>query len=189
VQVTDDIGAVARTVLESLRTLFVWLGDLAIFYIIPLPKSLGEIGEKWDNSSYLQAVGFAILVAGTLVYARGDQEEEKKQASDPLPFARKQATRMPHCPSYVFRHPCSGALAWTLSVYNILKRLIVVTGAQGGGVSCLIEREGEIYFKSHISLWEHSSHFRLIGRGVPSVSVVSQLMYKFLCLASPKENP
>jgi len=47
----------------------------------------------------------------------------------------------------------------------------------------------EIYFKSHISLWEHSSHFRLIGRGVPSVSVVSQLVYKFLCLASPKENP
>jgi len=31
--------------------------------------------------------------------------------------------------------------------------------------------------------------FRLIGRGVPSVSVVSQLVYKFLCLASPKENP
>jgi len=53
----------------------------------------------------------------------------------------------------------------------------------------VLEREREIYFKSHISLWEHSSHFRLIGRGVPSVSVVSQLMYKFLCLASPKENP
>jgi len=49
--------------------------------------------------------------------------------------------------------------------------------------------EREIYFKSHISLWEHSSHFRLPGSGVPSVSVVSQLMYKFLCLASPKENP
>jgi len=51
------------------------------------------------------------------------------------------------------------------------------------------EREREIYFKSHISLWEHSSHFRLIGRGVPSVSVVSQLVYNFLCLASPRENP
>jgi len=49
--------------------------------------------------------------------------------------------------------------------------------------------EREIYFKSHLSLWEHSSHIRLIGRGVPSVSVVSQLMYKFLGLASPKENP
>jgi len=51
------------------------------------------------------------------------------------------------------------------------------------------EREREIYFKSHNFWWEHSSHFRLIGRGVPSVSVVSQLVYKFLCLASPKENP
>jgi len=51
------------------------------------------------------------------------------------------------------------------------------------------ERGREIYFKSHISWWEHSSHFRLIERGVPSVSVVSQLVYKFLCLASPKENP
>jgi len=51
------------------------------------------------------------------------------------------------------------------------------------------EREREIYIKSHISWWEHSSHFRLIGRGVPSVSVISQLVYKFLCLASPKDNP
>jgi len=49
------------------------------------------------------------------------------------------------------------------------------------------EREREIYFKSHIPSWEHSSHFRLIGRGVPSVSVVSQLVYNFLWLASP--NP
>jgi len=61
---------------------------------------------------------------------------------------------------------------------------------QGGfGSIRYLQREREIYFKSHISLWEHSSHFRLIGMGVPSVSVVSQLMYKFLCLASPKENP
>jgi len=50
-------------------------------------------------------------------------------------------------------------------------------------------RERNIYFKSHTSGWEHSSHFRLIGRGVPSASVVSQLVYKFLCVASPKENP
>jgi len=51
------------------------------------------------------------------------------------------------------------------------------------------EREREFYFKSHISLWGHSSHFRLIGRGVPNVSVVSWLMYNFLCLASPREIP
>jgi len=40
------------------------------------------------------------------------------------------------------------------------------------------ERETENSSSTHISLWEHSSHFRLIGRGVPSVSAVSQLLYK-----------
>jgi len=40
-----------------------------------------------------------------------------------------------------------------------------------------VYKEREIYFKSHISWWEHSSNFRLIGRGVPSVPVVSQLVY------------
>jgi len=51
------------------------------------------------------------------------------------------------------------------------------------------KRERERYFKSHMSWWEHSSHFRLIGRGVPSVSVVSQLVYNFLWMASPRGNP
>jgi len=36
---------------------------------------------------------------------------------------------------------------------------------------------GRFTSSSHISLWEHSSHLRLIGRDVPSVSVVSQLVY------------
>ena len=54
--------------------------DLALFYI-HLPKGLGEVGERWDRSSYIQAVGFAILVAGTLVYGKGDEEEEAKQVS------------------------------------------------------------------------------------------------------------
>jgi len=35
------------------------------------------------------------------------------------------------------------------------------------------EREREIYFESHISWWEHSSLFRLIGRGVPNVLFLS----------------
>jgi len=35
--------------------------------------------------------------------------------------------------------------------------------------------------RTHISWWEHSSHFRLIRRGVPSVSVVLQLVYNILC--------
>jgi len=35
------------------------------------------------------------------------------------------------------------------------------------------ERERELLQSAHISLWEHSSHNRLIGRGVPDVSFVS----------------
>ncbi|KAK9843952.1 hypothetical protein WJX81_000335 [Elliptochloris bilobata] len=72
--VTSELGAVTRTVFESARTLFVWLGDLLLFYT-PLGLN-GKLGEAWDRSSYVQAAGFAVLVTGTLVYARGDQKEE-----------------------------------------------------------------------------------------------------------------
>ena len=50
--VTDQLGAVSRTVFESARTLFVWLGDLLLFYT---PLGAGRLGEAWDRSSYLQA--------------------------------------------------------------------------------------------------------------------------------------
>ncbi|KAL3137914.1 hypothetical protein ABBQ38_005161 [Trebouxia sp. C0009 RCD-2024] len=69
--VTDEIGAVARTVLETMRTLFVWMVDLLLYYT---PLGLGRLGEKWDNYSYLQAVGFVVLVVGTVVYGRGDDQ-------------------------------------------------------------------------------------------------------------------
>jgi len=52
-------------------------------------------------------------------------------------------------------------------------RTMLGVGRQGGGTSNGWEREREIYFKSHISWWEHSSRFRLIGRGMPSVSCFS----------------
>ncbi|CAL5221472.1 g3669 [Coccomyxa viridis] len=79
--VTEEMGAVSRTVFESARTLFVWLGDLLLYY------THTGLGEKWDNSSYLQAchshspsvqaAGFLVLVAGTLVYAQGDRKQEE----------------------------------------------------------------------------------------------------------------
>jgi hypothetical protein len=47
--VTSSLGAVTRTVLESMRTLFVWLGDLALYYTVS-----NKLGEKWDKSSYIQ---------------------------------------------------------------------------------------------------------------------------------------
>ena len=49
----DNLGAVTRTVLETMRTLFVWVADLALYYS-PLGGS-GKVGEQWDQNSWLQA--------------------------------------------------------------------------------------------------------------------------------------
>eukprot|EP00884_Botryococcus_braunii_P000695 jgi/Botrbrau1/10626/Bobra.154_1s0015.1 len=87
--VTSDLGALTRTVLESMRTLFVWLADLALFYTVS-----HKLGEPWDKGSYLQGAGFVVLVAGTLVYSRGDQKEEEDviKAREALKIPRKAGT-------------------------------------------------------------------------------------------------
>jgi hypothetical protein len=70
--VTGHLGAVFRTVLETMRTLFVWLAGLALFY-------LGTgLGESWDAYSFVQALGFFVLVTGTVVYGRGDEQSAAK---------------------------------------------------------------------------------------------------------------
>ena len=56
------LGAVFRTVLETMRTLFVWLVDLLLFYT---PLGLGKLGESWSSYSLIQAAGCAPLPAAT----------------------------------------------------------------------------------------------------------------------------
>ena len=63
---TGHLGAVFRSILETVRTLFVWLVGLGLYY-----GGTG-LGERIDAWSALQAAGFAALVAGTVVYGRGD---------------------------------------------------------------------------------------------------------------------
>ena len=48
----DNLGSVTRTVLETVRTLFVWLAGLALFYS-PWGGN-GKLGEAWDQYSWLQ---------------------------------------------------------------------------------------------------------------------------------------
>jgi hypothetical protein len=52
--VTGHLGAVFRTVLETMRTLFVWILGLVLFYT---PLGIGRLGERWTVWSPLQAVG------------------------------------------------------------------------------------------------------------------------------------
>eukprot|EP00892_Ulva_mutabilis_P009770 jgi/Ulvmu1/7165/UM034_0073.1 len=69
--VTGNLGAVFRTVLETMRTLFVWLLGLALFY------AHTGLGERWTQYSPIQAAGFVVLVLGTVVYGRGDERAAK----------------------------------------------------------------------------------------------------------------
>jgi drug/metabolite transporter (DMT)-like permease len=95
--VTEELGAVTRTVLETMRTLFVWIGGLALYY----SSGTGKIGEQWTKYSWFQAIGFAILAVGTIVYGRGDDLEATRQttASDdhyaPPPLMTRTFTRRP----------------------------------------------------------------------------------------------
>jgi hypothetical protein len=64
------LGSVFRTVLLSVRTLLIWLANLFIFYILFHGK--GGIGENFDRvASPIQLAGFAVLLAGTLLYSQG----------------------------------------------------------------------------------------------------------------------
>lgn len=71
--VTDSLGAVTRTVLETLKTLLVWVLNLLAFY-----ASGAQLGEAWTGHSWLQAAGFAVLVGGTMVYAHGEEVQARR---------------------------------------------------------------------------------------------------------------
>lgn len=53
ISVTKEISATTRTVLDSVRTLIIWLFSLAI---------------GWEKFAYLQLIGFVLLVIGMFVY-------------------------------------------------------------------------------------------------------------------------
>ncbi len=75
--VTGHLGAVFRTVLETSRTLAVWLVDLLL---AAAGAGGGKLGESWGPWSWVQAAGFCILVSGTLLYGRGDDLDARRAA-------------------------------------------------------------------------------------------------------------
>eukprot|EP00792_Barthelona_sp_PAP020_P006279 TRINITY_DN2955_c3_g2_i1.p1 TRINITY_DN2955_c3_g2~~TRINITY_DN2955_c3_g2_i1.p1 ORF type:complete len:372 (-),score=108.92 TRINITY_DN2955_c3_g2_i1:40-1155(-) len=61
--VTQQSSAVFRTIMESLRTLAIWVTNLFIFYVFPN----SGFGEDWNTWSYLQLAGFVLLFLATLI--------------------------------------------------------------------------------------------------------------------------
>ena len=62
--VTKQLSAVMRSILESCRTLGVWLTSLVLYYAFHDSRA----GERWTGWSFLELLGFALLVYGTLAY-------------------------------------------------------------------------------------------------------------------------
>jgi len=62
--VTYQLSAVHRTLLEASRTAVIWGIDLAIHAYVPD----SSFGEAWNSWSWLQLLGFALLVIGQATY-------------------------------------------------------------------------------------------------------------------------
>lgn len=58
--------------------------DLFLFYG---PLGLKGLGESWGATSWIQAGGFVVLVSGTLIYSRGDDEEMRAHPPEEAPAA------------------------------------------------------------------------------------------------------
>lgn len=82
--VTGHLGAVFRTVLETTRTLAVWVVDLILYYAMSGEEGGLHLGERWTQWSWIQLGGFAVLVAGTVVYSKGDETEAKHEFEEVL---------------------------------------------------------------------------------------------------------
>jgi drug/metabolite transporter (DMT)-like permease len=94
-EVTNSLSAVSRVIIETLRTLLVWLCDLVLFYVI----SNGRLGEPWTPYSYLQAAGFFLTCLATIIYNYdhliADYRSRRKRA------IAQQSTAEPDVPSTV----------------------------------------------------------------------------------------
>lgn len=64
--VTNALSAVHRTMLEASRTAVIWIVDLILFYVVA-PNS--GLGESWNVWSWVQLLGFAMLIMGQSIYS------------------------------------------------------------------------------------------------------------------------
>jgi len=75
-QVTEAMGALSRVVAETVRTMLIWGGDLWLYY--NFRTKTARIGEPWTQYSWIEAVGFLVLVVGTASYGIGEERHAEK---------------------------------------------------------------------------------------------------------------
>lgn len=62
-QLCRKLSAVTRCLVDCMRTVVVWVSQLAMYYLVSK-----DYGQPWTEYSYLQVLGFACLVLGTFIY-------------------------------------------------------------------------------------------------------------------------
>ncbi|CAH0514805.1 unnamed protein product [Peronospora belbahrii] len=65
--VTKHLSAVMRSITETLRTLGVWIVSLIVYYVMQW-QDMTSPGEQWTTYSWLELLGFVMMVYGTLAY-------------------------------------------------------------------------------------------------------------------------
>jgi drug/metabolite transporter (DMT)-like permease len=77
-RISISFSAVHRMLINTMRTVFIWVVDIMIYYLFGGKTASAACGshkgqtqgEFWDDWSFLQLFGFAVLVAGTFIYMR-----------------------------------------------------------------------------------------------------------------------
>jgi hypothetical protein len=64
--VTQQTSSVVRTIFEAVRTAFIWIVNLLIFYLFA-PDTV--YGEQWTTYSWIQLAGFMLLTFASQVYS------------------------------------------------------------------------------------------------------------------------
>ncbi|EQC38656.1 hypothetical protein SDRG_04353 [Saprolegnia diclina VS20] len=67
--VTKYLNSVVRSILDTMRTMGVWLLTLFVYYVIKWTGP-NSPGEPWTVWSWLELAGFAVMVVGTLTYKK-----------------------------------------------------------------------------------------------------------------------
>eukprot|EP00929_Paragymnodinium_shiwhaense_P097608 TRINITY_DN59244_c0_g1_i1.p1 TRINITY_DN59244_c0_g1~~TRINITY_DN59244_c0_g1_i1.p1 ORF type:complete len:467 (-),score=47.17 TRINITY_DN59244_c0_g1_i1:340-1674(-) len=105
--ITNSISAVTRCLVDSCRTLSVWLVSLILFY-----SGNEHYGEPWKPHSWLQLVGFIFLVVGTLVYNSvlrlpGFNYRQPEELFPPTAVWSPKLTQYKGIDDYQMSPPCS----------------------------------------------------------------------------------
>ncbi|OHS98559.1 hypothetical protein TRFO_08846 [Tritrichomonas foetus] len=72
-QITKKASAVARMVFDQLTIVVVWVVQLFIHWFVvgtPNEEKYGRAGEAWTKWSWIQLLGFSLMVVGACVYQR-----------------------------------------------------------------------------------------------------------------------